>query len=225
MEDTGKMNISFELDVVLQRGAALAAFTQPHATDDGVWAPWRIVMARPRRHACTITTSKEARALLIAHGAEHVDHMFVARGTSRLYRRNVAQIAEVPDANVVVGFENLDVFAPIVARSKPLSYVQVEIENLAFDLAWLLAEGGGGRDASLDLPRAWEAVAASLTTHVAYDALRAFYDEYRELRHRLRTGSATYTAAARRARLLAAVALSESRIPAFENVVIGRSAP
>jgi hypothetical protein len=218
------MNTSFELDVVLPRGAALAAFTRPRATDDSVWAPWRIVIARPRQHACTITTSNEARALLIAHGAEHVDHMFVARGISRLYRRNVAQIAEVADANVVVGFENLEVFAPMVARSKPLSNVQVEIENLAFEIACLLADDDG-RETSLDLPHAWEAVAASLTTHVAYDALRGFYDEYQELRHRLHTRSATFSAAARRARLLAAVALSESRIPAFENVVIGLSAP
>ena len=94
----------------------------------------------------------------------------------------------------------------------------------AFEIACLLADDDG-RETSLDLPHAWEAVAASLTTHVAYDALRGFYDEYQELRHRLHTRSATFSAAARRARLLAAVALSESRIPAFENVVIGLSAP
>lgn len=220
------MGLSFEIDIVTPDGAMTATFTQARDESTRLDAPWRVVAALPsratRRHVCTIATSKEARALMIAHGAEYIDDVLVTRGIARLYRRNIVQILGVPDASITIGIEHLEVFAPM-ARAEPIGHVEIEVENLAVDLALLAA--GVHASPTLSAPTAWDASEPALRAHSAYDAMRAFYDEYTNIRIRLLADPSLVVAAARRGIALAATALFESRVPPFLGVHVTTTEP
>lgn len=219
------MGTSFEIDIVTSDGVMTAAFTQALDVEARLHAPWNVVAVSPsrgpRRHVCTIATSEEARALLITHGAEHIDEAFVARGIARLYRRNVRQILGIPDASITIGIHHLEVFVPM-ARADAIARVQIEVENLAIDLA-LLAAGTGA--STLSAPVAWTTSEPILGAHPAHASMRAFYDEYASIRNRILAEAPFLVTAARRGITLAATALFRSRLPPFAGVRVTSTGP
>lgn len=217
------MGMSFEIDIITPDGGITATFSQASDESTRLDAPWRVVAASraTQGHVSTIATSKEAGALMIAHGAEYIDDVLVTRGIARLYRRNVVQILGVPNASITIGIEHLEVFAPM-ERADPSAHVEIEVENLAVDLALLAA--GIRASPTLSAPIAWKASGPALSAHRAYDAMCAFYDEYENIRSVLAEPSLVVPAA-RRGIAFAAVALFESRVPPFLGVNVTSTAP
>lgn len=221
---------SFELVIVAAGGVFTAAFTQVRDSETNqtnLHAPWNVVAIlpsrSPRRHVCTIATSREARSLLTAHGAEHIDEAFVARGIARLYRRNVDQILGVPDASITIEIGHLEVFVPMV-RADAVARVQIEVENLAVDLALLVARAGAAIP-PLPAPVAWTNAEPLLRSHPAHAAMREFYEHYADIRTRILAEAPFVATAARRGVNLAAMALLRSPVPPFAGIRVTSTGP
>lgn len=207
--------MQFEIDVVTRDGLVSAAFTR---LDQG--PRWRAVATRPHsvgeEHSTTLSTDHELDAGLAAR-VGYFDPTFFIRGLVRLYRRDLMDIITVPDAVVVASLENLQAFVPM--PSTPAECLQLELEELAFDLAWFVV-ASGAPTTSLAPPLVWAATATMWAAHPACEVLGTFYEEYEAMRDMPRIPSAEDVMGARRGVALAALAMWELRVGAFRGVKV-----
>lgn len=206
-----RRGMRFEIDVVTREGVVIAAFTR---LEQG--PRWRAVATRPHsvggEHSTTLSTNHELDALL-ASRVGYLGPTFIIRGLVRLYRRNLMDIT-VPDAVLIAGVENLEAFVPTPSTSA--EWLQLELDDLAFDLAWFVVANGAPMT-TLAPPFVWAATATMWATHPACEVLGTFYEEYEAMRDLPRIPSAEDVMGARRGVALAALAMWELRARAFRG--------